>query len=390
MSSSTPFPVLLAGGGSGGHVFPLLAVAEAMRILRPAVDVTFVGTSRGMEATLLPARGEKLVLLESAPIKGQGLLGGLRGITTAAGAMPDGRAVVRKIGPRVVLSVGGYAAGPVALAARTLGVPVALLEPNSVLGLSNWLMTPLVSRAYVAFPEVERRFRPSVARRFGIPLRRGFDAVPYAPEPGKLHVLVLGGSQGAEALNQRVPLAIAQLGTNFPTLTVLHQAGRGRDAEVRALYDRASDEAGLSGRVEVRAFLDDMPRALAEADVVIARAGAGSLAELCAVGRAGILVPFPFAADDHQRKNAESLSKDSAAVTLLQSDASPERLAKELSALFESPNRRLALADAARRRGVPDAARRIAQDLLDLADSKRPFEGQAQRVSSPPPSVGGA
>ena len=390
MSSSTPFPVLLAGGGSGGHVFPLLAVAEAMRILRPAVDVTFVGTSRGMEATLLPARGEKLVLLESAPIKGQGLLGGLRGITTAAGAMPDGRAVVRKIGPRVVLSVGGYAAGPVALAARTLGVPVALLEPNSVLGLSNWLMTPLVSRAYVAFPEVERRFRPSVARRFGIPLRRGFDAVPYAPAPGKLHVLVLGGSQGAEALNQRVPLAIAQLGTDFPTLTVLHQAGRDRDAEVRALYDRASDEAGLSGRIEVRAFLDDMPRALAEADVVIARAGAGSLAELCAVGRAGILVPFPFAADDHQRKNAESLSKDSAAVTLLQSDASPERLAKELSALFESPNRRLALADAARRRGVPDAARRIAQDLLDLADSKRPFEGQAQRVSSPPPSVGGA
>ena len=390
MSSSTPFPVLLAGGGSGGHVFPLLAVAEAMRILRPAVDVTFVGTSRGMEATLLPARGEKLVLLESAPIKGQGLLGGLRGITTAAGAMPDGRAVVRKIGPRVVLSVGGYAAGPVALAARTLGVPVALLEPNSVLGLSNWLMTPLVSRAYVAFPEVERRFRPSVARRFGIPLRRGFDAVPYAPAPGKLHVLVLGGSQGAEALNQRVPLAIAQLGTDFPTLTVLHQAGRDRDAEVRALYDRASDEAGLSGRIEVRAFLDYMPRALAEADVVIARAGAGSLAELCAVGRAGILVPFPFAADDHQRKNAESLSKDSAAVTLLQSDASPERLAKELSALFESPNRRLALADAARRRGVPDAARRIAQDLLDLADSKRPFEGQAQRVSSPPPSVGGA
>ena len=390
MSSSTPFPVLLAGGGSGGHVFPLLAVAEAMRILRPAVDVTFVGTSRGMEATLLPARGEKLVLLESAPIKGQGLLGGLRGITTAAGAMPDGRAVVRKIGPRVVLSVGGYAAGPVALAARTLGVPVALLEPNSVLGLSNWLMTPLVSRAYVAFPEVERRFRPSVARRFGIPLRRGFDAVPYAPAPGKLHVLVLGGSQGAEALNQRVPLAIAQLGTDFPTLTVLHQAGRDRDAEVRALYDRASDEAGLSGRIEVRAFLDYMPRALAEADVVIARAGAGSLAELCAVGRAGILVPVPFAADDHQRKNAESLSKDSAAVTLLQSDASPERLAKELSALFESPNRRLALADAARRRGVPDAARRIAQDLLDLADSKRPFEGQAQRVSSPPPSVGGA
>lgn len=364
--SSSSFPVLFAGGGTGGHVFPLLAVAEAMRAIRPEVDVTFVGTSRGMEATLLPARGEKLVLLESKPIKGQGVLGGLRGVSTAAGAVPDGRALVKKLAPRVVLSVGGYAAGPVSLAARTLGVPVALLEPNSVLGLANWLMTPLVARAYVAFPEVERRYRPSVVRSFGIPLRPGFDAVPYAPSNDRLNVVVLGGSQGAEALNQRVPEAIASLAADFPALRVFHQAGRDKDADVRARYTTA----GLSDRVEVAPFVSDVPQKLAEADVVIARSGAGSLAELCAIGRAAVLVPFPFAADDHQRKNAESLSNVGAAVTVVQDEATPERLAKELRALLQNPNQRLAMADAARRRGVPDAARRIALDLFELAEGR--------------------
>lgn len=392
MTSTSSFPVLFAGGGTGGHVFPLLAVAEAMRAIRPEVDVTFVGTAKGMEATLLPARGEKLVLLESKPIKGQGIAGGLRGISTAAGAVPDGRALVRKIAPRVVLSVGGYAAGPVALAARTLGVPVALLEPNSVLGLANWLMTPLVARAYVAFPEVERRYRPSVVRSFGIPLRPGFDAVPYAPSPDRLRVVVLGGSQGAEALNQRVPTAIAALAADFPQLTVFHQAGRGKDEDVAKRYA----ELGLADRVEVAAFVSDVPAVLASADVVLARSGAGSLAELCAVGRASVLVPFPFAADDHQRKNAESLSNVGAAVTVVQDEATPERLAQELRALFASPNHRLAVADAARRRGVPDAARRIALDLFELAQindshaASKAGNASAPPKTSAPASTGGA
>jgi UDP-N-acetylglucosamine--N-acetylmuramyl-(pentapeptide) pyrophosphoryl-undecaprenol N-acetylglucosamine transferase len=381
-TSTSSFPVLFAGGGTGGHVFPLLAVAEAMRAIRPEVDVTFVGTSRGMEATLLPARGEKLVLLESKPIKGQGLLGGLKGISTAAGAVPEGRELVKRLAPKVVLSVGGYAAGPVSLAARTLGVPVALLEPNSVLGLSNWLMTPLVARAYVAFPEVERRYRPSVVRSFGIPLRPGFDAVPYAPSADRLNVLVLGGSQGAEALNHRVPEALARLAADFPALRVFHQAGRDKDADVRARYAAA----GLADRAEVAAFVGDVPHKLAEADVVLARSGAGSLAELCAIGRASVLVPFPFAADDHQRKNAESLSNVGASVTVIQDEATPERLAKELRALFEQPNQRLAMADAARRRGVPDAARRIALDLFELAEGRASAGGGSPSRSSRPPS----
>jgi UDP-N-acetylglucosamine--N-acetylmuramyl-(pentapeptide) pyrophosphoryl-undecaprenol N-acetylglucosamine transferase len=353
--------VLFAGGGSGGHVFPLIAVAEAVRRRHPDAKAVFVGTARGMEATILPARGERLELLEAHPIKGVGVLGALKGASKAATSIPAARALVKRIAPDVVLTIGGYAAGAVSLAAYTLGVPVALLEPNSVLGLANRLMTPMVKRAYVVFPEAEKRFRPSVARRFGLPIRPGFSPAPYvASDSAK--VLVLGGSQGAQALNEAVPAAIAMAKKAIPALTVVHQAGKGKDAEVRARYEAL----GVGGAADVRAFLDDVPQQLAGCDLVVARAGAGAICEIAAVGRAALYVPFPHAADDHQRKNAEALADAGAAVCVAQTEASPERLAREIESLFTSPSRRVAIAETARARGVPDAADRIAEDLESL------------------------
>ncbi|MCC6645394.1 MAG: UDP-N-acetylglucosamine--N-acetylmuramyl-(pentapeptide) pyrophosphoryl-undecaprenol N-acetylglucosamine transferase [Polyangiaceae bacterium] len=354
---------IFAGGGTGGHVFPLVAVCEALRReLGGELDATFVGSARGMEAQLIPARGERLELLPAHPIKGGGLSGAARGAWTAARSIPAARALVSRLAPGVVLSIGGYAAGSVTLAARTLGVPVALMEPNSVLGLANRLIAPLVSRAYLVFPEAGARLSPDISRVFGMPLRPGFEPSVYAPT-GRARVVVLGGSQGAQALNEAVPEAIHLLRARVPHVSVLHQAGRGKDDAVRERY-RA---LGLDEVAETRAFVDDVPGVLRDADVVLARAGAGSVAELCTVGRASILVPFPVAADDHQRKNAEALAASGAAVSVLQAEATPQRLARELTELLGDGARRARMAELARGRGEPDAARKIARDLLALA-----------------------
>ena len=351
--------ILLAGGGTGGHVFPLVAVADALRD-EADVRVVYVGTARGLETRVVPARGDELELLDVVPIKGGGVTGALKGVTKAALALPRARALVGRLSPAVVLSAGGYAAGPVALAAWSAGVPVALLEPNGVLGLANRWLRPLVRRAYVAFPEVEAAVGERRALRTGVPLRRGFAPIGYRAVAGRMRVVVLGGSQGALALDRTLPEALGLALRETPGLDVLHQCGKGREAEVRAAYERAGVAA------EVVPFIDDVAGALAGADVVVGRAGAGFLAELCVVGRASILVPFPFAADDHQRRNAESLAAEGAATCIVQSEASAERLAGAIVALGRDVEARTRMAVAAGSRGRPDAARDVARDLLTL------------------------
>ena len=272
-----------------------------------------------------------------------------------------------------MLSVGGYAAGPISVAARMAGIPLAILEPNNALGLTNRLLAPLAHRVYTAFPEVERAFRPSVVLRAGVPLRRAFERAPFAPRPGRTSVLVLGGSLGAAALNDAVPRAIAALPRELG-VSVIHQTGRdaggasgpARDATVRALYS----ELGVE-RATVVPFIDDVAAALAAADLVIARSGASATAELCAIGRASILIPFPFAVDDHQLKNARSLEAAGAAVALPQAEAAPPRIAAEIEKLARDPARLADMAAAAASLGRPDADARIAVDLLELAQKKR-------------------
>ncbi|WP_437679425.1 undecaprenyldiphospho-muramoylpentapeptide beta-N-acetylglucosaminyltransferase [Sorangium sp. So ce131] len=378
--------VLIAGGGTGGHVFPMIAVGDAVRAAAPDARVVYVGTARGIEVRVMGERGDALELLHVLPLRGGGLSGFVRGAARAGRVLPEARRLVERLDARVVLSLGGYAGGPVSLAARSLGVPLAILEPNSVLGLSNRLLSPIVDRAYIAFPEAARALRASSVRLFGVPLRRAFARAPYAPRDGKLSLLVLGGSQGALALNDVVPRAIAASRARGVDLDVVHQTGRDREPAVRALYV----ELGLSERARVVPFIDDVAAALAAADVVIARAGASTLAELCAVGRPSILIPYPFAADDHQLKNAQSLARASAAVAIAQADATEARLAGEIARLAADPALRTRMADASAALAAPDAAARVAADLLELARAPRhralrfPLGGRVERAGEAP------
>lgn len=358
--------VVIAGGGTGGHVFPMIAVGDAIRAAEPGARVVYVGTARGIEVRVMGERGDHLELLDILPLRGGGLPGFARGAAAAFASIPEARRLIRRLDASAVLSLGGYAGGPVTLAARTLGVPITLLEPNSVLGLSNRLLVPLVDRAYIAFPETARGLRSRTVRRYGVPLRRAFARAPYAPQPGRLALLVLGGSQGATALNETVPRAIRAARAAGVDLTAVHQTGRDREEKVRALYA----ELGLEGHVRVVPFIDDVAAALASADLVLARAGASTVAEICAVGRPALLVPYPFAADDHQMKNARSLERAGGAVALAQAEATEDRLAAELGRLAADPALRARMAEAAAAFGKPDAAARVAADLLDLSRAR--------------------
>jgi len=352
--------IVIAGGGTGGHVFPAVAVAEALHALAD-VEVVFCGTDRGVEARVVPALGWRLERIDVVPIKGGGVARAARGALLAARATWKALRLVRALRPRAVLSVGGYASGPVALAAALRGVPVAVLEPNSVVGLANRLLAPFAKRAYLAWEDAGRPFRSAARRAYGVPLRRGFSPQPYAP--GRTaRVLIVGGSQGAAALNERMPEAIARLASRVPALEVIHQAGRDRDEDVRRRY-----AAQGVPRVTVKAFIEDVARAIGEADVIVARAGAVTVAELTAIGRASVLVPFPFAADDHQARNAAAIARAGGAVCIRQEEAFPARLSAELQRLLEDDAARAAMADASRALGKPNATRDIAVDLLALA-----------------------
>jgi UDP-N-acetylglucosamine--N-acetylmuramyl-(pentapeptide) pyrophosphoryl-undecaprenol N-acetylglucosamine transferase len=366
--------LLFAGGGTGGHVFPMIAVANAVKALAPDVRIVFAGTARGLEVRVVPLQGFELELLDILPLRGGGVGGFFRGAFRAMGALGAARALVAKLGPAAVLSVGGYAAGPVSLAAWSKGVRLALLEPNSVMGLANRLVAPLCTRAYTAFEETERHFRRGRVLRAGVPLRDGFMPSPYSPPLTSLRVLVLGGSQGAKALNDVVPRAVAKFGSR---LSVVHQSGPNHALDVQALYA----ELGLdSARVE--AFIDDMPTALARADLVIGRAGAGALSEICAVGRPSILVPYPYAAGDHQRHNADALVREGAAIRIEDKLASPETIGKAIAALLADRTLLTRMASAARLVGRPDAAHTVALDLLELAGLRAPATNDEPKSST--------
>lgn len=371
--------LLFAGGGTGGHVFPLIAVADALRAITPELRLVFVGTERGMEVKLVPARGYELELVRVSPIRGGGVAGAVRGVWRAMMSIPESRALLAKHSPRAVLSIGGYAAGPVSVAARFGRVPLALVEPNSVMGLANRLTVPLVQRAYVAFPQAERHFGRGKALPTGVPIRDGFEPRPYQRASDALHVLVIGGSQGARSLNETVPAALGRVEAR---LRVTHQCGAVHADEVRKTYQELASRFDW----QVVPFIEDMPAALAAADLVISRSGASAVSEIAAVGRPALFVPYPYAAGDHQRHNAETLSGVGAAVTVASSEASVERLAREVERLAREPGVLERMAAAAADWGRPHAARDIALDLLELAGlapAARPTRTREKKPTTP-------
>ena len=353
--------VVIAAGGTGGHVFPGLALADALKGEANVTSV-FVGTARGFEGRLVSAAGHELELFNVEPIKGGGIAQALRGGWSAARALESATAFLRRRRPGVVVSIGGYASGPVSLAAAMLGIPVAIVEPNSVMGLANRILAPLARRIYLAFDRARPRFSEGRVRLSGVPLRSGFAPQTSHPSTSR-RVLVLGGSQGAQALNDRLPEALGRLAQEGIPLQVMHQAGEGRDKGVRDAYARSGFP-----HARVVPFTSRIEDDLAWSDLVVARAGAGTVAEIAAVGRASLLIPFPSAADDHQAMNAAAFADSGAAVWVRQAAADSTRLATEIRRLLTDDALRARLALGAEAFGRPEAARTIARDLHELIE----------------------
>ena len=362
-----PMRVVMAGGGTGGHLYPGIAVARELLARRPDAVVSFAGTARGIEARVIPREGFPLDLIRSTGVKGKSLLDRVRGAALVPVSLADGWRIVSARRPSIVIGVGGYSSGPVVLVAALRGVPTMLLEQNAVPGLTNRMLSWFVQAAAVTFDSTQAFFG---AKAFvsGNPVRPEFFAASGPHQESALddqtsvtRVLVFGGSQGAHAINVAMVEAAPQLAAGGPALRLVHQTGE-RDLEmVRAAYR----EAGLQADVEP--FLYDMGRQLGQADVIVCRAGATTLAEITAAGKAAVLIPLPTATDDHQRLNAEVLANAGAADLLVQRDLDGPVLAARVLALAGDRPRRERMAAAARTLARPDAARVIVDRALELA-----------------------
>jgi UDP-N-acetylglucosamine--N-acetylmuramyl-(pentapeptide) pyrophosphoryl-undecaprenol N-acetylglucosamine transferase len=367
--------VLIAGGGTGGHLFPALALAEELTSRGAAVR--FVGTAHGIEARAVPKAGYALDLITVSGLKRTGLGGALRGLAKLPVALWQSLRIVGAFDPDVVVGVGGYASGPVLVAALVRGRPTAILEQNSIPGVTNRILGRLVRRAYIALEPARAWFPAAKTVLLGNPVRRAIREAAAEPRaPGApARVLVVGGSQGAHAINENVAGAVELLARRGRTLALVHQTGAADAGPIAARYAALG---GAAGELTAREFIDDMAAAYARADLVVGRAGATTIAELGAVGRPAVLVPFPFAADDHQTVNARVLEQAGAACVLPQAELTPARLADTLERLLADDVGRARMAAAMRELGRPAAAAAIADDLATLC---RPRAAAALRSS---------
>ena len=313
--------VLIVGGGTGGHVIPAIAIADELRD-RHGASVRFVGTPRGFETRLVPQAGYPLDLIEAGQLKGVSLGTRLKTLLDLPRGVVRCFKILAEFRPQVVVGVGGYASGPGMAAALLKRVPTLAFEPNAMPGLANRLIGKRVSAAAVNFPPACTYFRN--AEVTGIPVRKEFFAVADAPRSGAPNLLIFGGSQGARVFNALLPQIVHELLAAIPGLTILHQAGAKHVEATQAAYAASGADPV---RWQVHPFLDEMSRRFAEADLVLARSGASTVAELSAAGKPALLVPFPFAADDHQRKNAEVMVAAGAADMRSESGAHSSRAA---------------------------------------------------------------
>jgi UDP-N-acetylglucosamine--N-acetylmuramyl-(pentapeptide) pyrophosphoryl-undecaprenol N-acetylglucosamine transferase len=365
--------VLIAGGGTGGHLYPGIAVARALLARVPDARVTFVGTATGIESRVVPREGFALEVIRSAGLKGKSLPSLARGLALLPASGLDAWRVLSRRRPSVVIGVGGYSSGPVVALAALRRIPTLLMEQNAVPGLTNRLLASRVSAAAVTYEQSLAIFgakafvagnpvRPEFFRReaYEEGQRSNVKGAVDSP-PGAARVLVFGGSQGAHAINVAMVEAAPRLAAAAPAVAITHQSGE-RDLEmVRDGYRRA----GLEARVEP--FLFAMDREMKSADLVVCRSGATTLAELTASARPSILIPFPGATDDHQRKNAEALARVGAATMIDQRELTGERVAHEILSLAGNEVERRRMGEAAARMARPDAATVIVDKILELA-----------------------
>lgn len=355
--------VLIMAGGTGGHVFPALAVATWL--LARGVAVTWMGTRAGLEATLVPKAGIPVEWIEVSGLRGKGLSRKLRTPLMLGRALWQAGAILRRLRPRVVLGMGGFASGPGGMMARWLGIPLVVHEQNAIAGMTNRWLSRFASQALEAFPQTFPPARRAIT--VGNPVRQSIADLPppeerWAGRGGRPRLLVLGGSQGARALNQMVPQALALFGADDRP-EVWHQAG----GQLHEAAETAYRDAGVTARLTP--FIEDMAEAYGWADLVLCRAGALTIAELAAAGVGAVLVPFPFAVDDHQTANARFLEQGGAALIRQQAELDAGRLAATLRELLGDRARLLNMAMAARRLAKMNAAEQVARACLEQARS---------------------
>lgn len=348
---------LIVGGGTGGHVIPGLAVGKELRKRGHAVE--FVGTSQGIEMRLAPEAGFPLRLLRVGALKQVSWKRRLRTAFELPASFFTAVRILEETRPGAVFSMGGYASGPVTLMAAMKEIPIVVMEPNAMPGFTHRLIGPLVSRALLGFEQAARYFPSGRWEVSGIPIREEFFHVPVKTHAAPFTVLITGGSQGSHRLNAAATesLALWKGAGWLDRMVFLHQTGEREYNDVCFRYQSAGAQA------EVAPFIRDMPGAFARADVVVCRSGASAVAELSAAGRASLLVPFPFAADQHQLRNAEAMQAAGAARLVADRDLTGQRLFDELRAMLEQPARLMEMEAAARKQARPGATQRAAEVL---------------------------
>ena len=340
--------ILIAAGGTGGHIYPGIAVAKEILRRDEESEVLFVGTARGLETKIVPDNGFQLSLINSAGLKNVGFVGKLKGLALLPKSFLEARSLIKSFKPEVVVGAGGYVSGSVLLMAWLMRVPTLVMDSNALPGFTNRRLAPFVTKAALTFEEALPYFgKKGVVT--GNPVRQEFFEIVPKLRGEKVNLLIFGGSQGARAINNAMANALENLPQD--KLQITHQTGEFDFEKIKEIYSRSAFQTA-----DVRPYISNMVEEFAKTDLIICRAGATTCAELAAAGKAAIMIPLPTAADDHQRKNAEALEKAGAAKMILQKDLDGERLAKEILDLVNSPEKIGMMETSAKKLARKDAA----------------------------------
>lgn len=371
---------MIAGGGTGGHLFPGIALAEEVATRHPRNDVVFVGTNRGLEARVVPAAGFKFEAITSRGLKGMGLGKLLLGLFTLPVSLFESWRILRRTQPDVVVGVGGYSSGPVVLTAWLMRIPTAVQEQNALPGLTNRILGRFVKSVFLAFEEAVDFFPAGKVFVIGNPIRRKLmeNFLRSKIKHERFSVLVFGGSLGARGINSRMEAALDHLGDLKDQLHFVHQTGKNDVEQLKAAYASKGFDA------QVVEFIDDMSEAYARCELVICRAGATTIAELTVCKKASILIPFPYATDDHQAVNARALVDSGAALMFRESELDGQKLADQLRALAKDPDKLAKMEKAAGLLGRPEAAKELADVCVKMMSLRWGREGRARPATKEP------
>ena len=358
--------IVIAGGGTGGHLFPGIAIAEESIKRNAQTKVVFIGTKRGIESRLLSRLGYDLETIDIEGIKGRGIRALVKSVFQIPKSLWQARGILKQFSPDMVVGVGGYASGPAVLAAYLMGIPTSIAEQNAIPGVTNKILGNIAGKIFVTYPRTQQCFPRRKVVISGNPVRASFAAQSFRTKEDRTHrqLLIFGGSQGAEAINRGVIDMLPRLSGMKDRIRIVHQTGARQMEEVKKAYAQSGLQAVATD------FIMDMAEAYAQADLIICRAGATSLAEITVAGKAAVLIPYPWAANDHQLKNALAMSDAGAAVVIPEKELSGESLFNAIDGILRDENRRLLMEENSLRMGKAEAAATIVDECMKLTDAK--------------------